>query len=195
MFGRVHVPRKTERMRPAGQQFEQRAPIGGAVCGFGIAMVRHERNVHRHDDQMLARHMLQKVAHKLQLRVAEFSGIAAVAAIPPAASIVNVVEQDEGRLAVLEGIVAWTKEALPRFARVMIAGGVPVQIVVARAVMDKDEIKQNLIDQLTGAVRWTQSVQSMIADGASKFTESGPGKVLQGLILKIEKSMEVSGVS
>ena len=69
------------------------------------------------------------------------------------------------------------------------------QNVVARAVMDKDEIKQNLIDQLTGAVRWTQSVQSMIADGASKFTESGPGKVLQGLILKIEKSMEVSGVS
>lgn len=69
------------------------------------------------------------------------------------------------------------------------------QNVVARAVMDKDEIKQNLIDQLTGAVRWTQSVQSMINDGASKFTESGPGKVLQGLILKIEKSMEVSGVS
>ena len=69
------------------------------------------------------------------------------------------------------------------------------QNVVARAVMDKDEIKQNLIDQLTGAVRWTQSVQSMIADGASKFTEAGPGKVLQGLILKIEKSMEVSGVS
>jgi [acyl-carrier-protein] S-malonyltransferase len=69
------------------------------------------------------------------------------------------------------------------------------QNVVAKAVMDKDEIKQNLIDQLTGAVRWTQSVQSMITDGASKFTESGPGKVLQGLILKIEKSMEVSGVS
>ena len=69
------------------------------------------------------------------------------------------------------------------------------QNVVARAVMDKDEIKQNLIDQLTGAVRWTQSVQSMIEDGASKFTESGPGKVLQGLILKIEKSMEVSGVN
>jgi [acyl-carrier-protein] S-malonyltransferase len=69
------------------------------------------------------------------------------------------------------------------------------QNVVAKAVMDKDEIKQNLIDQLTGAVRWTQSVQSMIHDGASKFTESGPGKVLQGLILKIEKSMEVSGVN
>ncbi|MBP8244275.1 MAG: ACP S-malonyltransferase, partial [Chitinophagaceae bacterium] len=69
------------------------------------------------------------------------------------------------------------------------------QNVVAKAVMDRDEIKQNLVDQLTGPVRWTQSVQSMIADGASKFTESGPGKVLQGLVLKIDKSMEVSGVS
>ena len=69
------------------------------------------------------------------------------------------------------------------------------QNVVAKAVMDKDEIKQNLIDQLTGAVRWTQSVQAMIADGASKFTEAGPGKVLQGLILKIDKSKEVNGVS
>ncbi len=69
------------------------------------------------------------------------------------------------------------------------------QNVVARAVMDRDEIKQNLVDQLTGPVRWTQSVQSMIADGASRFTESGPGKVLQGLVLKIDKSMEVSGVS
>jgi [acyl-carrier-protein] S-malonyltransferase len=69
------------------------------------------------------------------------------------------------------------------------------QNVVAKAVMDKDEIKQNLIDQLTGAVRWTQSIQSMIADGASKFTECGPGKVLQGLVLKIDKTMEVNGVS
>jgi [acyl-carrier-protein] S-malonyltransferase len=69
------------------------------------------------------------------------------------------------------------------------------QNVVAKAVMDKDEIKQNLIDQLTGAVRWTQSVKSMIADGASRFTEAGPGKVLQGLVLKIDKKMEVNGVS
>ena len=69
------------------------------------------------------------------------------------------------------------------------------QNVAAKAVMDKDEIKQNLIDQLTGAVRWTQSVQSMIVDGASKFTEAGPGKVLQGLILKIDKTMEVNGVN
>ncbi|MBL7748947.1 MAG: ACP S-malonyltransferase [Chitinophagaceae bacterium] len=69
------------------------------------------------------------------------------------------------------------------------------QNVVAKAVMDKDEIKQNLIDQLTGAVRWTQSVQSMIADGASRFTEAGPGKVLQGLVLKINKEMTVDGVN
>jgi [acyl-carrier-protein] S-malonyltransferase len=69
------------------------------------------------------------------------------------------------------------------------------QNVVAKAVFDKDEIKQNLIDQLTGAVRWSQSVQAMIADGASRFTEVGPGKVLQGLILKINKEMQAEGVS
>lgn len=69
------------------------------------------------------------------------------------------------------------------------------QNVAAKAVMDKEEIKENLIAQLTGAVRWTQSVQAMIADGASKFTEAGPGKVLQGLVLKIDKTMEVDGVS
>ena len=69
------------------------------------------------------------------------------------------------------------------------------QNVVAKAVFDKEKIKQNLIDQLTGPVRWTQSVQAMIGDGASKFTEAGPGKVLQGLVLKIDKNMEVGGVS
>lgn len=69
------------------------------------------------------------------------------------------------------------------------------QNVVAKAVFDKEEIKQNLIDQLTGPVRWTQSVQAMIADGASVFTEAGPGKVLQGLIQKINKEMQVQGVS
>jgi [acyl-carrier-protein] S-malonyltransferase len=61
--------------------------------------------------------------------------------------------------------------------------------------MDGEEIKKNLIDQLTSPVRWTQSVQAMIADGASTFTEAGPGKVLQGLILKINKEMVVQGVS
>lgn len=69
------------------------------------------------------------------------------------------------------------------------------QNVVAKAVFHKEEIKTNLIDQLTGPVRWTQSIQAMIADGASKFTEVGPGKVLQGLIAKIDKTMEVDGVS
>ena len=56
-------------------------------------------------------------------------------------------------------------------------------------------IKNNLIEQLTGAVRWTQSVQAMITDGATEFTEVGPGKVLQGLVQKINKEMQVSGVS
>ena len=69
------------------------------------------------------------------------------------------------------------------------------QNAVAKAVRDANEIKVNLIDQLTSPVRWTQSVQAMIADGASTFTEAGPGKVLQGLILKINKEMIVEGVS
>lgn len=68
------------------------------------------------------------------------------------------------------------------------------QNVVAKAVVNKDEIKKNLIDQLTGPVRWTQSVRSMIIDGASRFTEIGPGKVLQGLIHKVDKAMQVEGV-
>lgn len=69
------------------------------------------------------------------------------------------------------------------------------QNVAAEAVIDKDTIKENLIAQLTGAVKWSQSVQAMIADGANKFTEAGPGKVLQGLIQKINKEVEVSSVS
>ncbi len=74
--------------------------------------------------------------------------------------------------------------------------GCPVyQNVVAKAVSDPAEIKRNLIDQLTGAVRWTQSVQAMIGGGATHFTEAGPGKVLQGLVMKINKEMIVNGVS
>ncbi len=69
------------------------------------------------------------------------------------------------------------------------------QNVVAKAVTDPSEIKRNLIDQLTGAVRWTQSVQAMIADGGTHFTEVGPGKVLQGLVLKVNKEMVTEGVS
>lgn len=69
------------------------------------------------------------------------------------------------------------------------------QNVVARAVTTSAEIKENLIQQLTGAVRWTQSVQAMIADGATQFTEVGPGKVLQGLVQKINKEMQVNGIN
>ena len=69
------------------------------------------------------------------------------------------------------------------------------QNVAAKAVTDPNEIKGNLVEQLTGAVKWTQCVQAMIADGATQFTECGPGKVLQGLVLKINKEMMVDGVS
>ena len=65
------------------------------------------------------------------------------------------------------------------------------QNIVAKAVTDAAEIKQNLIDQLTGAVKWTQTIQAMIIDGATHFTEVGPGKVLQGLVLKINKEMVI----
>jgi [acyl-carrier-protein] S-malonyltransferase len=60
--------------------------------------------------------------------------------------------------------------------------------------MDAGEIKSNLIEQLTGAVRWTQAVQAMAADGATHFTEAGPGKVLQGLVTKIYKEAVVNGL-
>jgi len=69
------------------------------------------------------------------------------------------------------------------------------QNVVAEAIIDPYSIKQNLIAQLTGAVCWTQSVQAMLADGATRFTEAGPGKVLQGLVQKINKEAVVDGVS
>ncbi len=64
------------------------------------------------------------------------------------------------------------------------------QNVTAKAVANATEIKQNLILQLTAPVRWTQSVQQMIADGATSFTEVGPGKVLVGLVNKIDKEVE-----
>lgn len=66
------------------------------------------------------------------------------------------------------------------------------QNVDARPHTDPEEIKQNLIQQLTAPVRWTQSVQAMIADGATHFVECGPGKVLQGLVKKIDRNAEVS---
>ena len=69
------------------------------------------------------------------------------------------------------------------------------QNVVASAVTDPAQIKANLIAQLTGAVKWTQTVEAMVADGASHFTEVGPGKVLQGLVQKIHKDAIVAGVN
>jgi [acyl-carrier-protein] S-malonyltransferase len=68
------------------------------------------------------------------------------------------------------------------------------QNVTATAVSDPNEIKKNLITQLTAPVRWTQSVQQMIADGASSFTEVGPGKVLVGLVNKINRDVETISV-
>lgn len=68
------------------------------------------------------------------------------------------------------------------------------QNVTATAVTDPAQIKANLIAQLTGAVKWTQTVQAMVADGAAEFTEVGPGKVLQGLVQKIHKEAVVNGV-
>ena len=69
------------------------------------------------------------------------------------------------------------------------------QNVVAKAVTSPAEIKENLISQLTAPVRWTQCVQAMIADGGTEFVEVGPGKVLQGLMRKIDRSVAASGAS
>jgi len=70
---------------------------------------------------------------------------------------------------------------------------IPVyQNITTTAVTEPEEIKQNLISQLTGPVKWTQSVQNMIKDGATTFIEVGPGKTLQGLIKKINSKVEVS---
>jgi [acyl-carrier-protein] S-malonyltransferase len=72
--------------------------------------------------------------------------------------------------------------------------GTPVcpvyQNVTATAVSDPATIQKNLIAQLTAPVRWTQTIQQMIADGATSFTEVGPGKVLQGLVKKVDPAME-----
>lgn len=69
------------------------------------------------------------------------------------------------------------------------------QNVVAVAVTDAHEIKANLIEQLTGAVRWTQTIEAMAANGATHFKEVGPGKVLQGLVSKIFKEAIIEGAS
>jgi [acyl-carrier-protein] S-malonyltransferase len=66
------------------------------------------------------------------------------------------------------------------------------QNVTTTAVTVSKEIKENLIAQLTAPVKWTQSVQNMVADGAKSFIEVGPGKVLQGLVRKIDSTVETS---
>lgn len=65
------------------------------------------------------------------------------------------------------------------------------QNVVAKPVLNPETIKQNLINQLTGSVRWTQSVQNMLAEGATEFIEVGPGRALQGMIKKVDRSLKV----
>lgn len=67
------------------------------------------------------------------------------------------------------------------------------QNATAKPCSNPDEIKQNLINQLTAPVLWTQSAKNMMEDGASEFIELGPGKVLQGLVKKIDRKMTVSG--
>lgn len=69
------------------------------------------------------------------------------------------------------------------------------QNVNAQAVIDPKIIQANLITQLTGPVRWTQSVLNMVSDGASRFTEVGPGNVLQGLVKKIARDIPTDGIS
>jgi [acyl-carrier-protein] S-malonyltransferase len=69
------------------------------------------------------------------------------------------------------------------------------QNVTASAVMDENEIKNNLISQLTSPVKWTHTIQQMIDDGASEFIEVGPGKVLQGLVKKINRESVVSSAT
>ncbi|KIA89919.1 ACP S-malonyltransferase [Kaistella jeonii] len=73
---------------------------------------------------------------------------------------------------------------------------IPVyQNITTTAVLDPEEIKMNLIKQLTGPVKWTQSVQNMIKDGATNFIEVGPGKTLQGLIKKINSEVTTSSAN
>ena len=67
------------------------------------------------------------------------------------------------------------------------------QNVDAKPHTDPAEIKANLVAQLTAPVRWTQSVQHMVADGATEFVELGPGKVLQGLVGKISRDVAAAG--
>lgn len=68
------------------------------------------------------------------------------------------------------------------------------QNATAKPSIDIQTIRKNLIDQLTSPVKWTQTVRNMLADGASSFTEVGPGKVLQGLVKKVDRSVDTQSV-
>jgi len=68
------------------------------------------------------------------------------------------------------------------------------QNVEAKPTTDPEVIKKNLVAQLTAPVRWTQTMVNMIADGATSFTEVGPGKVIQGLVKKVDRKMETAGI-
>jgi len=69
------------------------------------------------------------------------------------------------------------------------------QNVSPKATTEPQKIKENLVTQLTGAVRWTQAIEQMIADGASEFVEVGPGNVLQGLVKKVNRAMPTSSAT
>jgi len=69
------------------------------------------------------------------------------------------------------------------------------QNVTTTAVSDPQEIKNNLIKQLTAPVKWTQTMKQMLADGATDFTEVGPGKVLQGLLRKVDRHVKAESIS
>ena len=88
---------------------------------------------------------------------------------------------------------AKTKLATAIEATAIVSPVCPVyQNVVAKGIEAADEIKINLIAQLTAPVKWTQTVQQLLTDGSSLFTEVGPGKVLQGLVKKIDRSAETN---
>ena len=70
-----------------------------------------------------------------------------------------------------------------------------IRMLLQKAVTEPSEIKENLIAQLTAPVRWTQCIQAMVVDGGTEFIEVGPGKVLQGLMRKIDRSVAANGAS